>query len=716
MIQFTLPVETLYVCTGLLLLAAALLAVWNSRSTSPALTRRGAILLGLAWTAFGTFEYWILGPHSALGRPDEYNVSIPWIYHLARFHDGGLYMHHYAGGVDASAGVAFGVQYLSLNVLFFGALPLWLALSVMNIGALGLGFAGGYRVARTALHLTRGKAAVVGLIASGTHLVNLAWAASGTGWTIALMPWGLYFLSLRTARPHYWIGVVFFAFIYSGSTGIIHSLPAFFAGLLVSCLFIRPAMLSRFLGGCFLFGTLCILNWADVLYALIQIGPESARATAVRVVPSLWAHLQANSDVLFLPLGLAALIFFLVRRNRRGVLLVLAFWLTFISGHWLGAVPWHSTGIGLLAAYRWDLVSDGYQLVSLLVAGQVLALSDWTAIRRLGPLRLPPLSALYLATLPVLALMHHKALNVFNYRYYGGSALFTHAPGLSSSSWHAGEPFRVVTDYDLFAPNTTNAYQLDTFEGSVQAFSLRQNRYYGWAVRHPAEPSPHTHVHFLSMPATESRFASVANLDGLRIANVRYVLGARPLADPELTLALHEESPQPPGWLRRWAPRESARAVYVHELAGSWPRAFAPAAIRFSANASGDEAFHREILGLVATPAMIVARDDAALLAGNLPLSGGAHLEKFAIVRDGFDLTVHQDRHDTPTPGAVVINAPYSRFWHATAQGRPRTIVPVNGIHMAVIVEPGDRELTVRYERQTLAGLLLASFKTPTSP
>ena len=704
MIQFNDPNQVLYVCAGLGALVFGALLWWNIFRTDAPLSRRGVIFLGVAWIAVGTFEYWIFGTHSALGRPDEYNVSIPWIYYQTHFHDGGLYAHGFAGGVDAKAGAAFGGEYLSLERLFFGALPLWLALSVMNIGAIGLGYAGGYRLARSALKLTRGKAMVVGLIASGTHLANLAWAAGGIGWAIALMPWGVYLLGLRTARRWYFPTVLGFALIYSGSTSIIHSLPAFFVGLLACCLFFRPAHPGRFLFGCILLGVVAVLNWSDVIYALMQTGSESARTNVINTPPGLLEHLRLNADVLVLPAGLVALVVFVFRRDRLGLLAVAAFWLVFASGHILGALNWRATGLNLVAAYRWDLVSDGCFVVGLVVVGRVLALQDWSASRWIGPVRLPPFAGIYFAGLAVLALAHHKAINLVNYRYYGGAALFTEAPLLASPAWRDREPFRVVTEYGLFAPGTTNAYGLDTFDGSVQAFSMRRNKYYGWALLQPRNPAPHTHVHFLILPAAATEVGSHWDLAGLRVANVRYVLSARRLTDPGLKLVAGQDAPAPAASGRRhWAPKESVGAVYVYENAGAWPRAFVPARVSPSVASIQDEAFYRELLADTTVPAMLVARDDAPRLAGPLPSPAAVRLEKFQLVRNGFDLTVAPVQPAAPARGVVVINAPYSSFWQATAGGQPRVIVPVNGIHLAVILEPGDRAVTVRYTRQSLA-------------
>ncbi len=700
--------EALYVGTGLVILALVLFIWWNLPRSGRQLGRSGVIAIGAVWTAACTFEYWLLGPHSAMGRGDTFYVSVPWLYYTTHIHEGGAYAHAYAGGVDAGAGVALGVQAFSIERLIYSALPPWMAISVMNIGAISLAYAGGYRVARKAFELSRGKAAIVGIVASGTHYFNLASVTGGLGWGTAFLPWGFYLLCLRADRPRYFATVGLFALLYSGATGIIHSLPAFFSGLLISSCFLPWKNRLRLLLACMLFALICVLNWVDLLYAFVQFGGESARSNATIPLSTLREHLSEHWNVLLFPAGLFALATFVWRRDRRGICMVFAFWASYAIGHVLALLPWQATGIPFFAAYRWPLVSEGYLLVGLLMVSRVLTLLEWSPPWRIHKLLLPSFSAFYFPALAVLAVAHHQLITVQTYRENLGVSTLTQAPLLGSEAWRAPEPFRVVTDYALLPPGLVTAYRLDTFDGSVQAFSRRQNSFYGWAVLRPPDPTPHTHVHFLRMPRDSALFATNVNLDALRIANVRYILSARPLADPTVRLVAHHVDPPPDpstfaGWLRRWAPGESVHSVYISEIESAWPRAFAPSAIDVARHGIEGPAFYDELLARSTTPSMLIAPDDLGRLHGVMPVVGVVQLQSFCLTPDGFDLTLAPGPVTDPgLSGAVVVNAPYSALWQATSRGKSLPVVPVNGIHMAVVAGPDDRQVELRYQRRTL--------------
>ena len=81
-------------------------------------------------------------------------------------------------------------------------------------------------------------------------------------------------------------------------------------------------------------------------------------------------------------------------------------------------------------------------------------------------------------------------------------------------------------------------------------------------------------------------------------------------------------------------------------------------------------------------------------------------LTRSRVVPGGLDLSL--------TPGLangrgiVVVNIPYSTLWRATSAGRELTVIPVNGIHQAILVEASDREVQLRYQRRSLADAILS--------
>ena len=146
-------------------------------------------LFGLFWTLACTAQYWILGNNSAVGHSDEQAAGVPWLYYLAKIHDGGSYASSWSGGVDAMIGIVFGTQFFSIERIAFSTLPLFLAILFIKSGAIAIAFFGGYIVARASANLDKFKAILVGMLAGVGNILNIGWALCGNGWGFALLPW-----------------------------------------------------------------------------------------------------------------------------------------------------------------------------------------------------------------------------------------------------------------------------------------------------------------------------------------------------------------------------------------------------------------------------------------------------------------------------------------------------------------------------------------------
>lgn len=689
-----------------------LLAWINVRRSEHLVSRSAVVAIGILWGAFCTIQYWMLGPFSALGQSDEHNALIPWLYFLTQVHDGSLFAHGYSGGIDATVGMDAGTQYVSVHRILFTALPPWLAILTLKLGAIGLAYSGGYGIARVGLGLEREKGIIIGLLASVGNLLIMGWAVSSTGWSIALLPVVFHVVCLRTDRQHYHLWVFVLALLYAASTTVKY-LPALYVALLIGALLLPPKKTGRFAVGCALFGLVCLLNWLDVLYAFIQLAPESARANAAPALfpphLALLYTIRYHADFLILPVGIVALGILAVRGDRFVFRAVPAFALAVGLGVVLSYVNWRTLGVPYLYAYRWTLLSEGYVLIVLIITARAMSNLDWAVPHRLWHLRLPPLSVAYFSTIAVLAAADHKALDIIRYQYYGGQAHLTRTAYLSDCNWRPREPFRVVTAPSLFAPNTPNAYNLNTFDGDSNNFSQRKNLYFGLAVNRPAKPLENPTHNWLNVPSDASVLGTTVNLDALRVANVRFVLSGRKLDDPGLTLVSQTCSGGPflgvnhqfEKWLRSWAPRAATNTPFIYEIPKAWPRVFVPTEFQVSAAAINDPTYYSELLGSPVEPIALFSRTDAYLLRDRKLLPDAYVLMGYRIVPNGFDIEVALRRQ--AATGLVVVNAPYSRLWHATSGGHSVSVVPANGIHMALILEDINGLIELRYERHTLA-------------
>lgn len=676
---------------------AAILLVWRVTPWSKApLTARGVVVIGIAWTAFCTLEYWVFGPYSALGRPDEYHASMPWVYYLTHGHPGGSYAHAYAGGLDAVAGMVTGTQHLSVERFAYAAFPLFGTVLFLKAAAIAIAFAGGYRLARSGCGLHRGGAVAVGLVASGVHIYNFAWVMGGLGWATALLPWVFYCVCVRSDRPRYFVPLAALAIVYSGSTALTHSLPALVVAAALTCALLPPARPMRCVAGAVLFCVVAVANWSGTLLAALQVAPESSRAHASPPLLSLKQWLLGNAEFFPLAAVVAALLVLALRRDRYVLVAAPVMVAAISAGTLLSWIDWKATNITVLSSYRWSLVSDAYLLPALVVVSRALS-GAAHAVSRL-PMRA---AALGFAAIAVASAGFHKGLNLINYRFYGGQALFARVDVLKHEcAWRTGDPFRVVTLPSLFSPTTASAYGLHTLDGMSNNFTRRSTDFFGMAIAKPPNRAQNVQYHWLNVPPDATEIGTAVDLAALRLANVRFVLSDRPLTDPALEAVdprcgSTAEPGRVPSWLQRWAPRAGIERVYIYELDGAWPRAFVPAAVRVSAHDEGPE-FYRELVSLPALTAL-VGRSDAQSIGPPAPDSLSYTLSSYSLVPDGFDLTL--SRGTGGRPGIVVLNVPYSRFWHAQSNGRSVKVVPVNGVQIGLVLEDAGPQVEVRYQR-----------------
>ncbi len=704
MLRFQRPIEAQFVWIALAALSAGVLIWMNMHRRETPVGRRTPAIIGTLWTLFCTAEYWLFGSLSAAGRPDEYNGVIPWLQLIARGHDGGTYAHSFGGGVDAAVGMAIGTQFVSIERWLFALLPVGAAIVVMKSGAIALGYAGGYTLGRKGFGLSRGRALVVALLASVAHLYTFAWSVGGIGWAMGLLPWGLYVLSAGAAWRWYYPAVAALALLYSASASIISTLPFFLVAVVLSAPLLPPVRAARFAAGVMVFVAVSALNWADVLYASAQLSPELARTGVRQPIPSPLEVLRANSDAIAVPVVPVALLLLAVARDRFVVRAAAVFAASLLAAPALAYVAQY-VPLEMARAYRWQLVVDGYVLPATAIVARALGSIRW-APPRVGPLRLPEPAAWFFAGMAVLIAADQKAINIVQLQYYGGRALFENALLPADCGWRPAPGYRVASLPSLFAPSTVSAYGVESFDGMANGFSRRRRLFFGFAVVNPPNANMHTHVHWLPVGAAATSLSGVVNVDALRVANVRYILSDRPLTDPALTVARGPCAAYPKGggaferWVTGWAPRAIPPAYYVHELRNPWPRAFVAATVAVSNHAIDDAAFYAEVLAHAATPAAIVSRDDAAVLTAGAK-HGGQYMLSYAAVPGGFDVLISAS--EPAGRGLLVLNVPYSRLWRARSGVRALPTVPVNGIHLGVVID-APAAVTVRYERQTVAG------------
>jgi hypothetical protein len=713
--HFEVWMEVKFVVTSILIAVGALL-IGSNVTRHRVLTRRTVGWIALIWVSFCSAEYWLFGSFSALGSPDEYHASIPFLYYRTHMHGGGEFAHGFAGGVDAGVGLGMGAQLISIEYGLFRFLPLWLGVLALNAGAIALAFAGGYRLARACM-LTRSKAVLVAMVASAGHPYLFDQAAGGIGWAIAALPGAFYLIAQRSQRPRYYLPILTLALVFPGP---VHELLSLLLALALSIWLIAPENIGRAVRGAALFTIVVFVNWLPWLVSVLNVSPEIARASVVEAgVPIWYMLLPSYRDVIILPIALVCLTVLVFRHDWWALRAATALGIVVCLGPALTWVNWTSIGLPFLAAYRWNLLADAYILVAVVIMARTLGKLRWEGPQLLWGLYVPPLSLVYFVLVPVISAADHKAANIINLRLYGGQALFSEVRCLKDDSWKPPDPFRVVTVPTLMSPSTTTAYGLDAIDGMSPGFVSRSGEYFGFAVQRLQHSTVNAQYHFMNVPDGANQLTRSVNLDALRIANVRFVISDRKLMDPALRLVadcstnptLATESA-----LARWtellAPGALVRPHLVYELKQAWPRIYVPTSVRISAADASDQAFYDELLDAPWPPSAQIAASDFA--GSKMDLSTGSlEVTEYSIIPSGFDLRVRRNLMDSSSRGLIVINVPYSRFWHAMTADRALPILPVNGIHFAIIVDGDPGHIQVRYEPPSLSRRVTAAIGHP---
>jgi hypothetical protein len=176
-----------------------------------------------------------------------------------------------------------------------------------------------------------------------------------------------------------------------------------------------------------------------------------------------------------------------------------------------------------------------------------------------------------------------------------------------------------------------------------------------------------------------ARTENLANLDVLRMLNVRYVVSPAPISNPAL-------KPVAAGKLNLVS---GETPVAVYELVGAMPRArFAPWA---SAAQSDGEAIDAVMAGRCADGGVFVT---GASWQGMKRFSTGAVLSMQRSA-ESMALKVRAEGEALLAVSEVY----YPERWKLTVDGRPQPTLKVDGVIRGVIVPPGEHEIRFVYDR-----------------
>ena len=675
---------------------------------------KGARIFFCCWILYFLFEYYIFGPYSFIELSHEGNLNVAMNYYLSHGYDGGHFTQQLGGGQDVYS-VLPGKQYLNSDLLLSYIFPTWIVILSHKLVIAALGFIGAYLLVRRVVPDNRVIAVAVATVFPVSHQYLLNFSTNwGPG--MSAMPLAVYVCVACSRDKHYYRWVFLVAVIIAASDPI-HLFPPLGLAVIGYAILMKGVDLKRVTIGFGIFVLFSLLSWHEFLYANILGTVETARinytsdnftqelASAVGYLMSTWV---ATS------LYLAGALILLVRKDRLAMRSFFVLALVILAYPIVQTFPWESVGLSFV-----NKVSHYYMLIAIItlfipVSAQALA---GLAGNRTGGRRLFRPEILVLA-MGLSILTWNKFMNFGNFLWFGGQGNFFGYETLSKPDWNPDRNYRVLTLFETPPTNVVSGfYGFDSFDGHTNLRSKRWDRYWFGVMRRDQshDLSTRAGIKWRYWDGKTYDVEKHIRLDLIKVANVRYLFSALPLASGDLTLVSASEKQdwakvRPDffndlGAFMQYRLRRifNPGKLYVYELPNALPRIFAARKIEVVSNSIDEAAYHNRIAAATLTRTVFVQERHKSALVG----PGKLKIMSFQKVVDGYDISV-----DAAEGGTLVLNNSYLSFWQAFGDdGKPLTVTPANVIHMAVAVPPGTKNVKVRYNRPLLRDKLAAALR-----
>ena len=666
--------------------------------------------LGLFLSIF-TLEYYIFGPNSFADMNSEGGLSIPIDQYL-NAHGNEQLSHRFAAGQDMSI-MWVGTQYVQFERFLHSFFPAWVVLLLHKILIGSLSFGGIYLLMRRIAPEAYLATVSVAVALSVGHPYLSGYSSEfGTGF--AAIPLIVYLCVGYTGAKRYWWFAILAAIIMALASPM-KVFPALLVAFIAAVILFYPVNLRRTVGAFALLVFISILNWHEVLYALIQTNGLTSRGFDLSVdgaspLPHAAAMTLTSVFRNWSPTILIATAFCFLAISRspylgRGLL---AFVWILIAITFADAFPWEIIGLGFLNR----LSHQQYMTMALPTVAAILgahALSGLTSWRS----RLRPTTVLIIFACSIIALQKYQMTMLF--AGGGGQANYHEISALEKPDWHPVADYRTITFYETPHPNiVANFYGFDTFDGHPFLYLQNWSQFWLAALHSNKGHSLATRLgwYWKYWDETKQHYNADQHVrfDLMQVANVRYVFSPLPLSSKYLVLR-HAAKRQ--DWVKgrpsmfagridyvkqRLRSVLSGGDIFVYELQNALPRVYAAQDILPTTNEVVD---YDQVAAAAANRKIVVTKNAAAILGNASP---SLSVTSFRPVANGYEVSVQ-----APEGGVLVINTTYLPWWEAQANGVP---VPVftadNGIHIAVQVPRGSDTISVRYSRPMLKDKLSA--------
>jgi len=667
------------------------------------MTPRFWVALGLFLSVF-TLEYYILGANSFADMNSEGSLSIPIDQYLNSHGDEQL-SHRFAGGQDMSI-MWVGTQYVQFERFLHSFFPAWIVLLLHKLLIGSLSFGGIYLLMRKIAPEAYLATVCVAATLSVGH-PYLAGYSSEFGTGFAAIPLTVYLCVVCTGAKRYWWLAILAAIIMALASPM-KVFPALLVAFIAAVILFYPVNLRRVAGAFGLIIVASLLNWHEVLYALIQTNGMTSRGFDLSVdgatpLPQAAANTLLAAFRYWSPMILIAAAFGVLAIRQSPYL-----------GRGLLALIWILGAIILADAFAWDAIGLGFlnrlshqqymfmalpSVAAIIVAHALSGLTSWRS-------RLRPTTVLIVFACGVLAWQKFQMTMFF--AGSGGQAAYHGIKALEKPDWNPVPGYRTITFYETPHSNiVASFYGFDTFDGHPFLYIRNWTQFWLAALHFNKSHSLTTRLgwywKYWDYNAQSYDADQHVRFDLMEVANVRYVFSPLPLSSKYLVLR-HAAKRQ--DWMKgrssmfagtvdylqqRLSSVINGGDIFVYELQNALPRVYASQKTIITIK----EADYDQIATAAANRGVVVTQSAAEQLGAS---SSSLSVTSFRAVTNGYEISVQ-----APEGGVLVINTTYLPWWGAKANG---VSVPVfaadNGIHIAVHVPKESDTVLVRYNRPML--------------
>jgi hypothetical protein len=317
----------------------------------------------------------------------------------------------------------------------------------------------------------------------------------------------------------------------------------------------------------------------------------------------------------------------------------------------------------------------------------------------------PSIFASFLLALTLSSFLAYKYLHFLE--FIGGSSRDLYRiRNVDELAAVADRRFRVLAgpnsrSSEYFSDNVLLAYGLPTFGGYFNLVDAWHNAY--WA--HAGVATKRGYSGLTQAFDRCNEVFHLDNLDLLRLAGVRYIVGRTPIEAVGLTLLSAPSQAQSsrceaPGLSRillSFREAGTIRDAFIYELGGALPLVYFAREARHNGAGLDTDAFWDDVRRL--GPERIVS---GPFIDRDRRYSDDAQLVSVAQQENGYLIDT-----TSPSEALIILGHPKVPFWSASVDGRPADVLPVNGIDMAVELSAGRHRIAFTYRRPMPSDIFL---------